>query len=83
LTPETIKYFDDMERLFGSQGWKNFVEDITLRQQQEKSDLLRAKQTVDSMTIAFGRNEVYQYILSLEDTLNEVKKQLTGQVVNE
>lgn len=76
MTPDQSKYFDDMEFLFGSQGWKNLIEDIQIRQKQEKDNLLTAKQTTDSMLIAFGRNNVYDYLLSLEPTLQEVKRQL-------
>jgi hypothetical protein len=78
LTPDQIKYFDDMERLFGSQGWKNFVEDIDIRQKQEREDLLQPRQTTDGITQAYGRSEVYRYILTLQTTLADVKAQLEG-----
>jgi hypothetical protein len=76
VTPDQSKYFDDMEFMFGSQGWKNLIEDLQARQAQEKENLLISKATADAITQAFGRNEVYQYILSLESTLSEVKRQL-------
>lgn len=76
MTPEQQKYFDDMEFLFGQIGWKNFIEDIQLRQDQEKSNLLSSKQTASDIQTLYGRNEVYSYILSLESVLKEVKRQL-------
>lgn len=76
MTPEQQKYFDTMEFLFGQDGWKNFIEDIEIRQTQDKENLLNSKQTYSDVQIMYGRNEVYSYILSLEDTLKEVKSQL-------
>lgn len=77
MTPEHLKYFDDMEFLFGQPGWKNILEDIRLRQEHEKEIALNTRTTSGDLSIAFGRNEVYQYILSLEATLAEVKRQLS------
>ncbi len=76
MTPEQSKYFDDMEFTFGTQGWKNFIEDVQLRLEQEKSNLLTSKQTASDIQTLYGRNEVYSYILSLESVLEEVKRQL-------
>lgn len=77
MTPEQLKYFDEMEFIFGQPGWKNVLEDIRLRQEHEKEVALSTRMTSGDMLIAFGRNEVYQYLLSLETTLSEVKRQLT------
>lgn len=76
MTPEQSKYFDDMERLFGSAGWKLLIEDLQLRQTQDKDNLLNVKQTASDIQVLYGRNEAYSYILSLESTLEEVKRQL-------
>lgn len=76
MTPEQTKYFDEMEFLFGLPGWKNVIEDIQIRQTQDKDNLLNSKQTASDIQTLYGRNEVYSYILSLEDTLKEVKRQL-------
>jgi hypothetical protein len=76
MTPEQSKYFDDMEFTFGTQGWKNFIEDVQIRQEQEKSNLLNSRQTASDIQSMYGRNEVYSYILSLESVLEEVKRQL-------
>lgn len=83
MTPENAKYFDDMEFLFGQQGWKNFIEDVQLRQKQERDTLLANKPNLNDMQIAFGHNQVYEYILSLEPTLAEVKRQLLEGTHNE
>lgn len=77
MTPENQKYFDDMEFLFGQVGWKNIIEDIQLRQEREKENALSNRMTAGDLAVSFGRNEVYQYILSLEATLAEVKRQLS------
>lgn len=77
MTPENQKYFDDMEFLFGQVGWKNILEDIQLRQEREKENALSNRMTAGDLAVSFGRNEVYQYILSLEATLAEVKRQLS------
>ena len=76
MTPEQSKYFDEMEFTFGTQGWKNLIEDIQLRQTQDKDNLLNSKQTASDIQTLYGRNEVYSYVLSLESTLEEVKRQL-------
>lgn len=77
MTPENQKYFDEMEFLFGQVGWKNIIEDIQLRQEREKENALSNRMTAGDLAVSFGRNEVYQYILSLEATLAEVKRQLS------
>ncbi len=77
MTPENQKYFDEMEFLFGQVGWKNILEDIQLRQEREKENALSNRMTAGDLAVSFGRNEVYQYILSLEATLAEVKRQLS------
>lgn len=77
MTPENQKYFDDMEFLFGQVGWKNILEDIQLRQEREKENALSNRMTAGDLAVSFGRNEVYQYILSLEATLAEVKRQVS------
>ncbi len=79
MTPEQSKYFDEMEFTFGTQGWKNFIEDIGLRQTSEKDNLLNSKQTAADIQATFNRNEVYSYIMSLEKVLEEVKNQLREQ----
>lgn len=76
MSPEQSKYFDEMDVLFGSQGWKNFIEDIQMRQTSERDNLLNSKQTSADIQASFNRNEVYSYILGLEQVLDEVKKQL-------
>lgn len=76
MTPEHVKYFDEMEFLFGQAGWKSLMEDIQLRQNQEKDDVVNTKMTSADLTRMSGRNEVYTYLLSLEATLAEVKRQL-------
>jgi hypothetical protein len=76
VTPEQIKYFDEMELMFGLPGWKHFIEDIQMRQTQDKENLLNSKQTASDIQTMYGRNEVYAYALSLESVLEEVKRQL-------
>lgn len=76
MTPEQSKYFDEMELVFGLPGWKNFIEDVQIRQNQDKDNLLNSRQTASDIQTLYGRNEAYSYILSLESTLAEVKRQL-------
>jgi len=78
MTPEQSKYFDDMEFMFGQQGWKNVTEDIKIRQEQEKANLLTSKVSSGDISVLLGRNEVYTYLLSLETTLAEVKRELAN-----
>jgi hypothetical protein len=80
MTPDQSKYFDDMETLFASDGWKNLSEDLQMRQQQEKEDAFTKRPNLADMQAAFGRNQVYEYLLSLESTLSEVKRQLREEV---
>ena len=76
MTPEQVKYFDDMEFMFGRPGWKHLIEDIKIRQTQDKDNLLTSKHTASDVQTMYGRNEVYSYLLSLESVLEEVKRQL-------
>lgn len=79
MTPEQSKYFDDMAFLFGQQGWKNLIEDIQIRQTQEKENLLTKVHAQNDLAVLLGRNSVYEYILSLETVLTEIKRQLNEQ----
>jgi hypothetical protein len=68
-----------MEFLFGQTGWKSFIEDIELRMKQEKDDAITRRPNQNDLQVAHGRSLVYEYILSLEPTLAEVKRQLASE----
>lgn len=76
MTPEQSKYFDEMEELFATQGWKNLIEDVSLRQSQERDNLFAARRTREDHLISYGREEVYNYLKTMESLLDEVKRRI-------
>lgn len=73
---EQTKLIDKYERLFAEEGWLEFVEDMKSRQTQIK-ELILNDNTATERTLyhAQGQNFVYSYIISLEELVNNIKKQ--------
>ena len=72
LTPEQAQYFDDMEQLFMSRGWRTFVEDMGLR----RDDLLKAAlrfSSHESFLIAKGRMQTFDTVTEFEKTIDGLK----------
>ena len=72
LTPEQAQYFDDMEQLFMSKGWKTFIEDMGLR----RDDLLKASlrfSSHESFLIAKGRMQTFDTVMEFEHTVDGIK----------
>lgn len=72
LTPEQVQYFDDMEQLFMSKGWKTFVEDMTIR----RNDLVQASlrfSSHESFLIAKGRMQTFDTVTDFERTIDGLK----------
>lgn len=72
LTPEQVTYFNDMEQLFMSPGWKTFVEDMQLR----RNDLLQAAlrfSSHESFLVAKGRMQTFDTVTEFEKTIDGLK----------
>lgn len=69
------KLIDKYERLFAEDGWKELVEDLKERQRQLKEILIvDTSATERTLFIAQGQNSVYEYVITLESTIEAVKK---------
>lgn len=64
------------ERLFAEQGWKELVEDCREKREQVKETLVSSsKITERELYIAQGQVSIWDYITSLERTVEQVKAQ--------
>ena len=75
LTPEQAKYFDDLGEMFGTQGWRKFIEELTSEIYNCQVEALEANnwETVCKLR---GKAEAYAYITKLEDIMDFQKDQL-------
>jgi hypothetical protein len=75
LSMEQNEYFDMMDALFMSEGWRLFVDDIKGFQEALKSQVLGIKEPRD-LFFAQGRNTVFDQILTYQDMIEGAKKSL-------
>lgn len=74
LTQEENEYFDAMDYLFMSAGWKNFIEDIKNNRAALNESWSGITDT-DELLRAQGRIDAYNQILGYEDLTDEYRKQ--------
>lgn len=72
LTPDQSKLFDDFDRMFMTEGWKTFVQDIKEKQDQLFPQLLNSS-TREELFFCKGRNDVYTYILGLQNLMEQAR----------
>lgn len=74
LTPEDIKYFEDMDGMFGTMGWRRFVDEAKAQIYQYQAQALEAP---NFETVAFLRGQAEQLnrIINLPDTLATIRTQ--------
>lgn len=76
LSAENAKMFDIYERLFAEPGWKELVEDLSERRARLGPTLLSdLRATEKELAFAQGQNNIYNYIINLEDILAKAKAQ--------
>lgn len=74
LTQEENDFFDEMDHLFMSPGWKHFIEDIR-NNRAALNESWSSIPNTDTLLRAQGRIEAYDQILGYEDLTTEYRKQ--------
>lgn len=76
LSLEDSKIFDMYERLFAEQGWRELVEDFKERQARLGPKILNdMKSGEKELAFCQGQNNIYNYIINLEEVLAKAKLQ--------
>ena len=73
LSPEDIKYFDDMDAMFGTVGWRRLVEEAKAQIYQYQAQALEAP-NFETVCFLRGQAEQLNRLISLPDTLATVRK---------
>jgi hypothetical protein len=80
MTPQEI--FDVYDKLFAQEAWKDLVLDFKQRQIELGQRLLQASVDDKELYRAQGQASIYNYIISLENTM-EAAKQHVAEEPNE
>jgi hypothetical protein len=78
MDPQQI--FDMYDRLFAEPAWKDMVEDFKQRVLDSSRALLSHSATEAEMHRTQGGANVYNYIITLEDTMDAAKKHVAEEV---
>jgi hypothetical protein len=73
LTQEDIRYFDDLDDMFGSAGWRHLVDEARKQIYQFQAEALEAK---NFETVAYLRGQAEQLarLINLQDTTTSIRK---------
>lgn len=66
LRPEDEKYFDDLEDMFGTQGWRNLVDEAKRQIYEFQAQALEAKNW-DDVCYLKGQAEQLARLINLRD----------------
>lgn len=72
LTPEDIRYFEDLDSMFGTAGWRHLVEEARKQIYQFQAEALEAK---NFETVAYLRGQAEQLVrlINLQDTTTTLR----------
>lgn len=77
---DQTKLIDMYERLFAESGWKELIEDCSQKREQVKETLVsNSRMTEKELFVAQGQVSVWDYIISLERTIEQVKAQAASE----
>lgn len=79
LTKEQNEVFDAYDRMFASDGWKMFIEEIKQNQESLFPELMSNSATINEYYFLKGRNDVYMSVLGLQSLMDNVKKDMEEQ----
>jgi hypothetical protein len=79
LSPSDNQVFDDYTEMFLTSGWGRFVEDMKKNQNAIAPTIMSADVEIKDIYRLKGRNDVWQYIISLKDQLDQIKKAMEDQ----
>ena len=75
MTPENAKLIDQYEILFAQEGWKELVSDLSSKRLQMAQSLMEGRSDIDQVNFTRGLAAGYQYIIGLEEFINQYKAQ--------
>ena len=76
LNPDQARIFNMYEKMFAEPGWRELVEDLSERRDRLGTTLINdLRATERELAIAQGANNVYNYIINLEEILAKAKAQ--------
>lgn len=72
LTPDDIQYFDDLENMFGTAGWRHLIDEARKQIYQFQAEALEAK---NFETVAYLRGQAEQLarLINLQDTTTSMR----------
>lgn len=73
LTQEDIRYFDDLDDMFGTAGWRHLIDEARKQIYQFQAEALEAK---NFETVAYLRGQAEQLarLINLQDTTTTLRK---------
>ena len=74
MTPELQKYYEDRISMFGSKGWKDFIDDVN--EMLSSTNRLEGIDTEKALHFRRGELSIIKWILSVEEISRESFKQL-------
>lgn len=78
ITDQQRTYFDEMEKMFNTEGWKLFIDDLRGNQEAIKSGIMSVSDH-DSFLVAKGRFLTLTDVLGLQAYLESTRKNLEEQ----
>lgn len=76
---EVISALEKYEQMFATEGWRMFIDDIRENAATLFPALMMRVSTEKDLDFAKGRNDVYTYILGLENSIEAVKEQVKNE----
>ena len=74
LTPDQTKYFDDLESMFGTAGWRIIVDEARKQIYQFQADALEAK-SYEAICFLRGQAEQLARLVNLQDVTITLRAQ--------
>lgn len=78
MTPEQQKYYDDLDELFSTRGWKVLIEDATAQLYQYQSDALE-QPSWEHVNVLRGKAMQLAELVNFEDTTQMQKALLESE----
>lgn len=76
LSPEQSRIFEEYERMFMTEGWKMFVDDIKKNKEALTGMLLTQGSDQRVLDLCKGRDDVYRSVIGLQAYMEAARKQL-------
>ena len=74
LDPEQTKVFDEYDRMFHTEGWRMFIDEVKQNQESLYHMILAPDSNQEVLWFCKGRNDVYKSILGLQNLIDQARK---------